>query len=349
MITLSVPGMEVDFDPSLGIVTALRVEDGGRILSPLHRAPWVGLEDMPPGTDPHLAKLGGDFFCAPFGADDNGSGLHGWPPNSAWKVIDQTDGFLRARLIRRVKGATLTKELRLHPPFLLQRHIFEGGAGEVPVSNHANVALPQGGLIATSRKSRWETPASAPEPDPARGRSCLAYPAKAEDPSQFPGRDGPVDLTTYPWGPAHEDFAIGIEAETALGWTAVSRLGQADAFLSLRDPRQLPMTMLWHSNGGRDYAPWSSRHTGCLGIEEGAAGHMRAEPGPPALTLGGAHHIDHCIGAIAWPEGERVEAVSKDKGGLVVTGTRGTSRVLHRPKTSANRDYVKLEPPQRLT
>jgi hypothetical protein len=31
------------------------------------------------------------------------------------------------------------------------------------------------------------------------------------------------------------------------------------------------MTMLWHSNGGRDYAPWNGRHKGCLGVEEGAA------------------------------------------------------------------------------
>ncbi|MEM6729715.1 MAG: hypothetical protein AAF618_14520, partial [Pseudomonadota bacterium] len=137
MITLSVPGMEADFDPSLGIVTALRIKDAGRTLSPLHRAPWVGKENMPPGTDPHLAKLGGDFFCAPFGADDGGSGLHGWPPNSAWDVMEQAGGFLRARLPRKVQGATLTKELRLAPPFLLQRHTFEGGAGEVPVSNHA--------------------------------------------------------------------------------------------------------------------------------------------------------------------------------------------------------------------
>ena len=29
--------------------------------------------------------------------------------------------------------------------------------------------------------------------------------------------------------------------------------------------------MLWMSNGGRDYAPWSGRHTGVLGIEDGRA------------------------------------------------------------------------------
>jgi hypothetical protein len=29
--------------------------------------------------------------------------------------------------------------------------------------------------------------------------------------------------------------------------------------------------MVWMSNGGRSYAPWSGRHTGVLGIEDGRA------------------------------------------------------------------------------
>jgi hypothetical protein len=36
----------------------------------------------------------------------------------------------------------------------------------------------------------------------------------------------------------------------------------------LKDPVDFPATLLWMSNGGRSAAPWSSRHTGRIGVEE---------------------------------------------------------------------------------
>ena len=220
-------------------------------------------------------------------------------------------------------------------PIHNQTHAFEGGTGRVSVANHANVAVPQGALIRTSPKRRWETPRNAQESDPARGRSCLRYPASASDPAAFPGTDGPVDLTHYPWAHRHEDFAIGIEApDHALGWTAVTRPAEGDLFLSLRNAAVLPMTMLWHSNGGRDYAPWSARHTGCLGVEEGAAAQMLGLSGegdlcgPGYVTLGQTAIIRHAIGAILWPSGEAVAALHFAGATLVVTGERGATRTL---------------------
>ena len=70
-------------------------------------------------------------------------------------------------------------------------------------------------------------------------------------------------------GSGYMGYRVGIEAQGhRLGWTTVTRPEEGDLFLSLRNARRLPMTMLWHSNGGRDYAPWSGRHFGCLGVEE---------------------------------------------------------------------------------
>ena len=96
------------------------------------------------------------------------------------------------------------------------------------------------------------------------------------------------------------------------------------------------MTMLWQSNGGRDYAPWSGRHFGCLGVEEGAADHMLGVSteadlaGPGALTLrsGGSVSMRHAIGAIAWPSGDPVRDVEQRSDGLLVTGVGGSSRLL---------------------
>lgn len=336
--TISARGIRLAFDPTTGLLESFAVTDGGREVAPLHRAPWVGTDEaMPEGAAPLMATLGGDFLCAPFGTDDSGSGIHGWPANSSWYVISAEEGRLQAILARPVMGAVVVKEISVEDdhPFVYQRHVFVGGSGRLPVANHANVAVKNGALIRTSRKSHWETPKQPLEPDPARGRSRLASPAHSDDPCAFPNAGGGTsDLTRYPWNDRAEDFAIGVEARGhALGWTAVTR-AEGDLFLSLRDARALPMTMLWHSNGGRDYAPWSGRHLGCLGVEEGAADHMLGLSteadlsGLGALTLrpGGLAEVRHVLGALAWPAGEGVAAIDPTGDGFVVTGDSGTAR-----------------------
>lgn len=333
-------GIRFGFDPRTGLLDGFAVEDEGREIVPLHRAPWVGtVEPMPPGAAPLMATLGGDFFCAPFGQDDGGSGIHGWPANSPWHVVQHGDGTLRAVLARPVFGAVLLKELSVEDghPFVYQRHVFVGGSGRLPVASHANVSVRSGALIRTSAKSHWETPKAPLEPDPSRGRSALASPARSADPRAFPSIRGAVtDLTRYPWNPRHEDFVIGIESKGhRLGWTAVTRT-EGDLFLSLRNVRSLPMTMLWHSNGGRDYAPWSGRHLGCLGVEEGAADHMLglstqadlSGPGALELVQDGLGEVRHVLGAISWPSGEPVESVAEEGGAMLVRGEGGTERHL---------------------
>lgn len=340
MIEIAAQGIRFGFDPATGLLDGFTVTDAGRQIAPLHRAPWVGTgEAMPPDAAPCIARLGGDFFCAPFAASEGGSPLHGWPANTPWTVEASGNGRLDATLERRVFGARLTKQIMVRDghPFVYQRHVFEGGNGRLPVANHANISVRSGGFIRTSPKAVWETPKAAQESDPARGRSTLSYPARSTDPRRFPGRDGPVDLTRYPWAPQHEDFVVGIEASGhALGWTAVTRPKEGDLFLSLRDARALPMTMLWHSNGGRDYAPWSGRHFGCLGVEEGAAERMLGLSGeadlsgPGALTLrpDGIVDVHHVIGAINWPEGTPVAEVRVEGGSLIVSDAARTTRRL---------------------
>lgn len=343
MTRIEAQGITFDFRAETGLLESFTVTDEIRQIAPLHRAPWVDTgEEMPEGEAPLMARLGGDFFCAPFAASAEGSPLHGWPANTAWRVTQSGSGVLEAELERPVLGARLTKRLTLHDghPFVYQSHRFTGGSGRITVANHANVSVANGAWIRTSPKIVWETPAAQQEPDPSRGRSALVSPAQSADPRAFPGTDGPVDLTRYPWNPRHEDFVIGIEAQGhALGWTAVTRPKEKDLFLSLRNPRHLPMTMLWHSNGGRDYPPWSSRHFGCLGVEEGAAETMLGVSteadltGPGALTLGGEAEVRHVIGAIAWPSGEPVSAIETHNGGVTIAGEGGASR--HVPLDSA--------------
>jgi hypothetical protein len=343
---LAADGIAATFEADCGFIATLTVRDGGRDIAMLHRAPWIG-QAMPPDAAPHLARLAGDFFCAPFGmAGAEGAPLHGWPANAHWMLAASAPDRLHMTLDRPVMGARLAKDLVLMPgsPFLYQTHTFIGGTGTVPVANHAMLAVPDGALLSFSPRAWFETAPDPQESDPARGRSALAYPARGTDPTRFPTADGgTTDLTRYPIGHANEDFVIAVEdAASTLGWTAVVRPAQGDLFLSLRDPRALPLTMMWHSNGGRHYEPWSSRHAGVLGIEEGAARHLRgvsarqspdpldARGSPSGLTLvpDGTAETRHAIGCMAWPTGARVATVTLAGDRLTVTGDDGHRRIL---------------------
>lgn len=348
---LTAEGIEATFEATCGFVS-FRVEDQGRMIDMLHVAPWVQTgEVLQPDTAPHLAGLQGDFFCAPFAdATAEGAPLHGWPANGTWVPLGTVrtgNGQTVARwaLPRPVAGAGLVKEVTLvdRQPFLYQRHIFVGGAGRIPVGNHAMLSLPDGAVIRTSRRRYWETPANPQESDPARGRSIFAYPARTEDATRFPLADGGAgDVTRYPVGQAHEDFVIAVEAAgQPFGWVAVSR-PDGTLYLSLRNAASLPVSMFWHSNGGRAYAPWSSRHLGVLGIEEGVGfdspgflsdetrSAMQRDSQPTALELrsDGLAEVRHVLGQIAWPSGEPVAEVTNRGGEIVVRGDLGTVRVL---------------------
>lgn len=336
-------GITLGFAPRGGVLCGMTVTDEGAEIAPLHRAPWAE-DEVPPDAPQHQRWLGGDFLAAPMGGGPQG--LHGPAANGTWTVLPAGPSTLRAVLDVAILGATVIKELALQDghPFVYQRHLFIGGSGALPLANHAMVALPGGAKLSFSRKRWFETLAAPLEPDPARGRSCLAYPRRAEDAAEFPAADGgTVNLHRYPWGPAHEDFVTGVEDPASrLGWTAVVRPDQGDLFLSLKNPAALPMTMLWHSNGGRDTAPWDGRHRGCLGVEEGAALPVlglsatetpnplaaAGQPGLVTLDALATTEVRHILGAIRWPSGQAVAGVMLEGDVLTVTGDWGAERRL---------------------
>lgn len=343
-ITLSTSGIQVDFRAEGGVLTNLRITDEGHHIAPYHKAPWAdAANDLPAGAPAHQAWLQGDFLGAPFGPSEHG--LHG-AANLHWTTSLHEENRLRVVLDAPIQGASVIKEVSLEAghPFLYQRHLFIGGQGAFAVANHAMFALGDGAKLSFSRKRWFETSGAALESDPARGRSALAYPRREEDPTAFPAANGgTVNLLNYPWGEAHEDFVSAIEEPSSpLGWTAIVRPKQQDLILTLRDPRSLPMTSLWHSNGGRDYAPWNAIHRGCLGVEEGAllpelglSKHESPDPlsaaGQPALLALqdlGAVEIRHITGAIHWPSAQRIANVMLEGDSLTVTGDWGAERKL---------------------
>lgn len=348
--TIEARGVKATLDLRGGHVRVFATEQDGRTIEPLHTAPWVEdkavYEDE--SLDANLRFLSGDFFCAPFGLSDvEPAPPHGWPGNSRWTLLGveaHPEGGQTARyeLEKRVLGARLIKEFTVRDghPFLYQRHIFVGGEGALPVANHGMTRFDAGGRISFSPKLFGMTPDAGLEPDPTRGRSVLAYPSRFEDPSKAPRADGgTADLTTYAIGSRQEDFVVLIEdPKNSLGWATAVRPDKRDIFVTLKNPTDFPITMMWFSNGGRDYAPWNGRHLGVLGLEEGRTyggyGHKASiapnplsDAGiPTALTLDPAGEVEvrNVIGGVALPAGwNRVASVEAGASELVLSDEAG--------------------------
>jgi hypothetical protein len=349
--TIAARNVRLVLDLAVGHIRSFEVETPGGVVRPLHTAPWVddpAIADAPDIPN-NLKFLSGDFFCAPFAASDvEAAPPHGWPANSEWTVASVTnDGgasTARFELKRRVMGARLFKEITLRDdhPFAYQRHVFEGGSGAISVASHGMTRFNEQGRLSFSPKAFGDLPAMQQEPDPARGRSIFAHPARFTDLSRLPLADGTIaDLHRYPIAKGHEDFAMLVEApRAALGWAAAVRPDAGDIFLSLKNPADFPVTFLWFSNGGRSYAPWRGRHLGVLGIEEGRAysayGHAASVAPNPlsdggiptalALKPNGAAEVRHVIGGVPLPKGwNAVEAVTLAGERLTLTGDGGQS------------------------
>lgn len=328
----------------MGNLRALRFAEGGDWLDPLHSAPWLNNPTVQNDPDiPMVEKqLSGDFFCAPFGAS-RGAPIHGWTANSVWEVEEVVQSgraaVARLTLSRPVNGARIEKELRLRKgePLLYQSHRIAGGHGGLSVAHHPMIRMAGGGRLCFSPKRVALTGDEPLEP----GRNWLSYPAQSADLSRFPGRDGPVDLHYYPKAQGNEDFVTLIEAPgNSLGWTAVLRAVERDIVFVLKDPRVLPVTMLWYSNGGRDTAPWCGQHTGVLGIEDGctagAEGQEAAEGDNPIarhgvptvlpLAMDRVHVVRQVIGAVPCPDGwQAVADIRLDRSTLSLFSDTGAA------------------------
>ena len=346
---ISTEGISIRFDPVGGVIDDVEISLGGVTLHPMHRAPWlVSGEALPDHVAPVERKLAGDFFCAPFGRSAPDVPIHGPAANGSWRGSGQTnaaDGAVSTRyeLTEPIHGARLTKEITLRPghPVVYQRHVFDGGSGHIPVAHHAMVHVPGGAALSFSPKEFGRTTNSPLESDPARGRSLLKYPQRIQSLAKVALADGgSVDASTYPYAQRHEDFIALAEQEGArIGWSAALAAKDGFLFFAVKDAAALPETLLWMSNGGRDYAPWSGRHTCVLGIEEAATsfhvngeragGHDGRRATGVSLGAGTKSIIRYAFGAIPAPAGwTRVASIEAAGASLRLTDIAGNTKTL---------------------
>lgn len=271
--------MSVTFDITRvgGQLRQVKFRIGRQTVEPFSTAPWC---DQPEARKliPLLRELRGDFFCAPFGAGPAWRGEahppHGEPANATWKVKASAGGRLVATLQTRIRPGRITKviEAREGETNLYQAHLLEGFQGRMCLGHHAMLDFNRNGpgLISTSRL-RLAQVLPAPFEDPAQGGYCsLKEGAWFRRLDRVPmANGGMTDLTRFPAREGFEDLVM-LQHQDAddFAWAAVVFPARKFVWFSLKNPAHLASTVMWHSNGGRNYPPWSGRHRGVLGIED---------------------------------------------------------------------------------
>jgi len=252
-------------------------------IQPYALAPWWS-EPLDPMTPPVIATLRGDFFCSAFGANaESRAGRtlppHGETANEVWHVMGRgssTSGcWLQLGMELSAQGGRCQAVTALlsGQSVIYQRHDLSRLRGPVSPGHHATLAFPAtagaGKLSFSPLKCAFTYPVPMERAETG-GRSCLSLDVEITDLRQVPCTDGSMtDLTQFPARRGFEDLAILCADQTiGLAWSAVTFPERGFVWFSLRDPRQLSCTLLWFSNGGRDYPPWNGRHVNVMGIED---------------------------------------------------------------------------------
>lgn len=251
--------------------------------SPYSVAPWAS-EKIDKSLPPLIHALRGDFFCLPFGGNDTPfrgeqHPPHGETANANWTHRQTTskDGVntLQLRLKTKSRAGQVDKYVVLRDGHtaIYQRHVVTGMSGPMTPGHHAMLKLPdvEGcGRVSTSPFAYaqvFPVPFENPE---IGGYSTLKPDRSFRNLSKVPLNGGGfADLTRYPARKGFDDLVMMIAKPTLkMGWSAVTFPKERHVYFALKDPRVLRNTILWMSNGGRHYAPWSGRHLGVLGIED---------------------------------------------------------------------------------
>lgn len=255
----------------------------GRKLQPYSVAPWAE-EQTDPSLPPILKALRGDFFCLPFGGNATPFGrekhpVHGETSNARWQFrsLETSEGrsCLHLSLQTKVRSGRVDKRVWLvdGQNILYSQHVVTGMSGPMNLGHHAIIKFPDApgsGLLSTSRFVYGQVFPQAFERPEEGGYSWLKSGAEFKSLEKVPTITGETaDLTRFPARRGFEDLVMLVnDAAAPFAWTAVAFPKERCVWFALKDPRILHETVLWLSNGGRHYPPWSSRHINVMGLEE---------------------------------------------------------------------------------
>ncbi|AHF92613.1 hypothetical protein OPIT5_22690 [Opitutaceae bacterium TAV5] len=338
-----------------GHLAPVRFRTAHGIVEPFAIAPWAA-DPEPPREHNVLRTLRGDFFCAPFGGNETPwrgerHPAHGETAVNAWTFADQRilpcGVEFSATLRTRVRPGEVTKRITLRhdETNLYCRHELRGYTGPLCLGHHAMLAFPEDNGPGHLALGPWRegrvcpVPFEAPE---AGGYFSLRTGAAFRRLDRVPlAAGGFADLTTYPARAGYEDLVmVSARADSPVAWAAVAYPEAGYAWFSLKDPRVLASTILWHSNGGRHYPPWSGRHRRVLGVEDvtgyfhlglapSAASNPLARAGIPTvlrLRCDRMLAVNYIMGVVALPRGfDRIKTlgVTPDGGHIRLRSVSG--------------------------
>ncbi len=280
LATTTIEAFVTQLGGHLGPVTFHRQR---RRIRPYSVAPWA-IDKATVLLQPVIRALRGDFFCLPFGGNatpfrGEKHPVHGETANARWRFeslhADNDATTLHLSLKTKTRRGRVDKKILLREPHnaIYSQHIVSGMNGLMCLGHHAMLKFPDqpgSGLVGTSPFVYGQVlPATFEHPEHG-GYSCLEPGAEFESLHSVPTLSGSTaDLTRYPARRGFEDLVMIVsDPNTAFSWTAVTFPEQRFVWFALKNPRVLRQTILWISNGGRHYPPWSGRHVNVLGLEE---------------------------------------------------------------------------------
>lgn len=256
---------------------------GDQPIEPYHIAPWAE-ENLPPDTPPMLRALRGDWFCSAFGENRVPHGGRRLPPhgesaNRRWMPIANghtpSGCWMRigVDLPRQGGSCEATTALLDGHSVIYQRHDLKGLTGPINPGHHATLQFPdaEGAGHFSSSQLRYARSFGEFIDGPQSQRySCLKPDTPSADLQAVPMISGlHTDLTRFPARQGFDDvFLLCADSTLEVAWNAVAFPDQGYVWFALRNPRQLASTLLWFSNGGRDFPPWNGRHRSVMAIED---------------------------------------------------------------------------------
>ncbi len=278
--------VELSVTRTAGMLAPVIFRSGGSEFSPYALAPWQP-DELDSSLPDLLRYLRGDFFCLPFGPQDNDE-PHGDTANAEWSLLKQGEDFLHLAIEPGDVGGRVEKILRLktgHAAIYCE-HCISGVEGRFSYGSHPILdfsGLEEGQGRVTTSPFRWGSVNPGLFSDPANDEyqalvpgaeftSLRKVPLATEPPSSSSqvAAAGTTDLTRYPAREGFEDLVMLVNEaaseEQPFAWTAAVLDGYL--WFSLKNPADFPATLFWISNGGRRGAPWDGRHLGRLGLEE---------------------------------------------------------------------------------
>jgi len=276
--TLSTPEVEAAVTKTGGHLGPVRFRIGTRWLEPFDLAPWAD-EKVKTDMPPILQVMRGDFFCMPFGGNETPYGKEQFPPhgetaNNAWTYQSSTATRLDLSMDTTIRKGRVEKTIELVPgqSALYSRHVVSGVKGAMSFGHHAILKLPapESGRLSMSKFTYGQVFPGTFEEVVKGGYSILKAGAKFSSLRRVPQVDGKfADLSIYPSREGYEDLVLmGSDPKLPFAWTAMTVPAEGYVWFGLKDPRVLSSTVVWMSNGGRHYAPWSGRHRHAIGLEE---------------------------------------------------------------------------------